>query len=124
MSVLDRVAPYGSLDRDASPSSYDQHPLLEFVNGDERMEDSERDRQNRPARNENSNRGDTAEAELMKRLGVSPERRIKVTPEDDARVLHRIDCVVLPLMLAVYFLQGSLTSGLYTPSEYVIDINV
>ncbi|KAH6972906.1 major facilitator superfamily domain-containing protein [Ilyonectria sp. MPI-CAGE-AT-0026] len=42
----------------------------------------------------------------MRRLGVSPERRIKVTAEDDARVLHRIDSVVLPLMLAVYFLQG------------------
>ncbi|KAH6885181.1 major facilitator superfamily domain-containing protein [Thelonectria olida] len=42
----------------------------------------------------------------MRRLGVSPERRIKVTPEDDVRVLRRIDLVVLPLMLAVYFLQG------------------
>ena len=47
-----------------------------------------------------------AAADLMRRLGVSPERRIKVTPEDDARVLGRIDMVVLPLMLAVYFLQG------------------
>jgi hypothetical protein len=45
----------------------------------------------------------------MRRLGVSPERRIKVTPEDDARVLRRIDMVVLPLMLAVYFLQGEIS---------------
>ncbi|KAG9499505.1 hypothetical protein J7337_007961 [Fusarium musae] len=49
---------------------------------------------------------ESAAADLMRRLGVSPERRIKVTPEDDARVLKRIDMVVLPLMLAVYFLQG------------------
>jgi MFS family permease len=51
--------------------------------------------------------GNDAAAELMRRLGVSPERRVKVTPEDDARVLRRIDLVVLPLMLAVYFLQGN-----------------
>ena len=51
-------------------------------------------------------RPEGAAADLMRRLGVSPERRIKVTPEDDARVLGRIDMVVLPLMLAVYFLQG------------------
>ncbi|KAM0327015.1 hypothetical protein ACHAQA_006138 [Verticillium albo-atrum] len=33
-------------------------------------------------------------------------QRIVVTPEDNARVLRRIDLYVLPLMLAVYFLQS------------------
>ncbi|KAM0275774.1 hypothetical protein ACHAQH_007435 [Verticillium albo-atrum] len=34
------------------------------------------------------------------------EQRFIVTPEDNARVLRRIDLYVLPLMLAVYFLQS------------------
>lgn len=33
-------------------------------------------------------------------------QRIEVTPEDSARVLRRIDIVILPIMLTVYFLQG------------------
>ncbi|KAI0382478.1 MFS general substrate transporter [Hypomontagnella monticulosa] len=33
-------------------------------------------------------------------------QRITVTPEDSARVLRRIDLVILPIMLTVYFLQG------------------
>lgn len=33
-------------------------------------------------------------------------QRITVTPEDSARVLRRIDTVILPIMLTVYFLQG------------------
>ncbi|KAI1397772.1 MFS general substrate transporter [Hypoxylon fuscum] len=33
-------------------------------------------------------------------------QRITVTPADSARVLRRIDTVILPIMLAVYFLQG------------------
>lgn len=49
-----------------------------------------------------------ATAALMRRMGVSPERRVKVTADDNARVLHRIDLFVLPLMLGVYFLQSIL----------------
>ncbi|KAI1758511.1 MFS general substrate transporter [Hypoxylon sp. FL1150] len=37
---------------------------------------------------------------------ASPGQRIAFTPADSARVLRRIDAVMLPLMLAVYFLQG------------------
>ncbi|KAI1137718.1 MFS general substrate transporter [Hypoxylon sp. FL0543] len=33
-------------------------------------------------------------------------QRISVTPADSARVLRRIDTVILPIMLTVYFLQG------------------
>ncbi|KAI1459742.1 MFS general substrate transporter [Annulohypoxylon moriforme] len=33
-------------------------------------------------------------------------QRIEVSPEDSARVLRRIDIVILPIMLTVYFLQG------------------
>lgn len=33
-------------------------------------------------------------------------QRIRVTAADSARVLRRIDVVILPLMLTVYFLQG------------------
>ncbi|KAI0179736.1 MFS general substrate transporter [Hypoxylon sp. FL1284] len=33
-------------------------------------------------------------------------QRIVVTPAESARVLRRIDAVILPIMLAVYFLQG------------------
>ena len=39
-------------------------------------------------------------------LAKLPEGRVTVTAADDARVLRRIDVVILPLMLAVYFLQG------------------
>ncbi|TQN66872.1 putative transporter [Colletotrichum shisoi] len=47
-----------------------------------------------------------AAAELLGKSGASPEDRVAVTPADDARVLRRIDLVILPLMLFVYFLQG------------------
>ncbi|KAI1326257.1 MFS general substrate transporter [Xylariaceae sp. FL0255] len=46
--------------------------------------------------------GDAAAAFLDK----NPEGRITVTPEDNKRVLRRIDLVILPIMLTVYFLQG------------------
>ncbi|RSL98129.1 hypothetical protein CEP52_010519 [Fusarium oligoseptatum] len=75
---------------------YDKYPLLE----PEEHEESTVQASDRRQRDGN------ATAEMMRGLGISPERRIKVTPEDDARVLRRIDLVVLPLMLAVYFLQG------------------
>lgn len=44
-----------------------------------------------------------AAAEFLRKI---PEGRIVVTPEDDKRVLRRIDLVILPIMLAVYFLQA------------------
>lgn len=52
-----------------------------------------------PAR---QHRGDKA-AEI---LSKNPEGRIIVTPEQDRRVLRRIDMVILPIMLGVYFLQA------------------
>jgi hypothetical protein len=86
----------GSTSPDPGASSHDQHALLDLVDGEE---------SDARGRSHPDGKGSAA-ADLMRRLGVSPERRIKVTPEDDARVLRRIDMVVLPLMLAVYFLQG------------------
>ncbi|KAH7143625.1 major facilitator superfamily domain-containing protein [Dactylonectria macrodidyma] len=47
-----------------------------------------------------------AAAMLLIKLGRDPGERIAVTPADDARVLRRIDIALLPLMLAVYFLQA------------------
>ncbi|WXC58402.1 hypothetical protein SNK03_004300 [Fusarium graminearum] len=85
----------GSTSPDPGASSRDNHALLDMVDGEEGIS---------RGRSHGEVKGPTAD--LMRRLGVSPERRIKVTPEDDARVLKRIDMVVLPLMLAVYFLQG------------------
>lgn len=87
----------GSTSPDPGASSHDQHPLMDLVDGEEARGRSHPDG------------ASGAAADLMRRLGVSPERRIKVTPEDDARVLRRIDMVVLPLMLAVYFLQGKIS---------------
>ncbi|KAM0295941.1 hypothetical protein ACHAPM_010657 [Fusarium culmorum] len=87
----------GSTSPDPGASSRDNHALLDMVDGEEGIS---------RGRSHGEVKGPTAD--LMRRLGVSPERRIKVTPEDDARVLKRIDMVVLPLMLAVYFLQDVL----------------
>lgn len=39
-------------------------------------------------------------------LNKNPEGRFVVSPADDRRVLRRIDIVILPMMLTVYFLQG------------------
>ena len=39
-------------------------------------------------------------------LEKNPEGRVTVTPEEDKRVLRKIDMVILPIMLMVYFLQG------------------
>jgi MFS family permease len=48
-----------------------------------------------------------AAAELLLSSQAGPNGApIIVTPEDDRRVLRRIDLVILPLMLVVYFLQG------------------
>jgi MFS family permease len=43
---------------------------------------------------------------MLIKLGRSPDERIAVSPADDARILRRIDLALLPLMLAVYFLQA------------------
>ncbi|CAM1508955.1 Fc.00g026940.m01.CDS01 [Cosmosporella sp. VM-42] len=48
---------------------------------------------------------DAAAAMLIK-LGRSPDEHISISPADDARILRRIDLALLPLMLAVYFLQA------------------
>ncbi|KAK8100876.1 MFS general substrate transporter, partial [Apiospora kogelbergensis] len=44
-----------------------------------------------------------AAAEFLSKV---PEGRIEVTPADNKRVLWRIDKVILPIMLTVYFLQA------------------
>ncbi|KAK8038098.1 hypothetical protein PG994_014865 [Apiospora phragmitis] len=44
-----------------------------------------------------------AAAEFLNKV---PEGRIEVTPADNRRVLRRIDQVILPIMLTVYFLQA------------------
>lgn len=47
-----------------------------------------------------------AAAMLLIKLGRNPDEHISVSPADDARILRRIDLALLPLMLAVYFLQA------------------
>ncbi|KAF7552521.1 hypothetical protein G7Z17_g4268 [Cylindrodendrum hubeiense] len=47
-----------------------------------------------------------AAAMLLIKLGRDPDEHIAVSPADDARILRRIDLALLPLMLAVYFLQA------------------
>ncbi|OAQ66380.1 allantoate permease [Pochonia chlamydosporia 170] len=47
-----------------------------------------------------------AAAMMLIRLGRSPDEPISISPEDDARILRRIDIALLPLMLSVYFLQA------------------
>ncbi|KAM5345898.1 hypothetical protein ACJ41O_011759 [Fusarium nematophilum] len=47
-----------------------------------------------------------AAAMMLIKLGRSPDEHITVSPADDARILRRIDLALLPLMLAVYFLQA------------------
>jgi hypothetical protein len=96
MPLPDRVGRSGSTTRGV----HDQYPLLEPGERDETTVQASDHRQ----------RDGNATAKVMRELGISPERRIKVTPEDDARVLRRIDLVVLPLMLAVYFLQGDMAA--------------
>lgn len=46
----------------------------------------------------------SAAAELLRRKS-GDYGRVVVTPDDDRRVLRRIDAVLLPIMLTVYFLQ-------------------
>ncbi|KAF9871330.1 allantoate permease [Colletotrichum karsti] len=71
------------------------------------------DDQNKPpvdqvenARPADANHRRDAAADLLGKSGTSPEHRVVVTAEDDKNVLRRIDLVILPLMLFVYFLQG------------------
>ncbi|KAK1511391.1 major facilitator superfamily transporter, partial [Colletotrichum abscissum] len=59
-----------------------------------------------PAHQETATHRRDAAAELLGKSGASPEDRVVVTPADNARVLRKIDLVILPLMLFVYFLQG------------------
>lgn len=47
-----------------------------------------------------------AAAMMLLKLGHSPLKRLHISPEDNARVLRRIDIALLPLMLAVYFLHA------------------
>lgn len=47
-----------------------------------------------------------AAAMMLLKLGRSPSQRLHVSPDDNARVLRRIDLALLPLMLAVYFLHA------------------
>lgn len=97
MPLPDHAGRSGSTTRE----TLDQYPLLE--------PEEQRDETAVQASNHRQRDGNAA-AKVMRELGISPERRIKVTPEDDARVLRRIDLVVLPLMLAVYFLQGDMAA--------------
>ncbi|KXH50108.1 major facilitator superfamily transporter [Colletotrichum salicis] len=59
-----------------------------------------------PAHQETTTHRRDAAAELLGKSGASREDRVVVTPADNARVLRKIDLVILPLMLFVYFLQG------------------
>ncbi|KAH7361857.1 major facilitator superfamily domain-containing protein [Plectosphaerella cucumerina] len=90
MASFRRVAPR-TPPRDGS-RTMDQRPLLNEDDDD--------------AHDHKVHENGDAAAQLLRRIGATPGTRIKITAEDDARVLRRIDMVVMPLMLAVYFLQG------------------
>jgi len=49
---------------------------------------------------------DAAAELLLKTQQAAEGTRVVVTPADDRRVLRRIDLVILPIMLTVYFLQA------------------
>jgi hypothetical protein len=56
-------------------------------------------------RRDSEHRRDAA-AVLLGKQGAASGQPIVISPAEDARVLKRIDIVILPLMLSVYFLQG------------------
>lgn len=60
-----------------------------------------------PGKEKNGHRLDAA-AELLRKVGAGDgtEGQFVVTPEDNARILRKIDMVILPIILVVYFLQG------------------
>lgn len=47
-----------------------------------------------------------AAAMMLIKLGRSPDEHISISTADDKRILRRIDVALLPIMLAVYFLQA------------------
>lgn len=83
----------GGLSSSSSPT-LDQRPLLDDHDG---FDDHK------------SSGGGDAAAQLLRKMGQPAGTRIKVTTEDNDRVLRRIDLGLLPLMLGVYFLQGTTT---------------
>ncbi|KAH7323052.1 major facilitator superfamily domain-containing protein [Stachybotrys elegans] len=109
MTPVARARRPGSTSPDAATSASEHHQPLLGADTDDvsaSLLDPLADGANAYERGRDTPRRNDAAADLMRRIGVSPERRVKVTPEEDARVLHLIDLFVLPLMLAVYFLQG------------------
>lgn len=59
---------------------------------------------NNSSSNDNDGGGQDIAASFLAKNAAG--QRITVTPADSARVLRRIDMVILPIMLTVYFLQG------------------
>ncbi|EPE05156.1 allantoate permease [Ophiostoma piceae UAMH 11346] len=59
-----------------------------------------------PDKEKNGHRLDAA-AELLRKVGAGDgtDGAFVVTPEDNARILRKIDLVILPIILVVYFLQ-------------------
>lgn len=55
-----------------------------------------------------------AAAELLRKTQEATDgARIVVSPADDKRILRKIDLVILPLILIVYFLQVSYTPVIF-----------
>lgn len=94
----------------SSPSS--RYRLLSQIDSDADADPGRESHDNSDAASTHqSDRSETvgprdAAATMLLKLGRSPSQRVPITPEDDARVLRRIDIALLPLMLAVYFLQA------------------
>lgn len=92
-----------SLSQQASDSTYQplhQDDRDDFTGGMDSTETSSK------SHGKNLDLHRDAAAQLLIKLGRSPDEHITISPADDARILRRIDLALLPLMLAVYFLQA------------------
>lgn len=59
-----------------------------------------------PAQRVESESHRDAAAMMLIKMGRSPDEHISLSPAENDRILRRIDLALLPLMLAVYFLQA------------------
>jgi hypothetical protein len=81
-------------------------PVNQDENNPEDPTDDTRSSRDRTDGEESPETHRDAAAMMLIKMGRSPDEHVSVSPADDARILRRIDIALLPLMLAVYFLQA------------------
>ena len=102
-SSLASLLPYTS--KPPAQSSTSQYRPL-YQNEEDAGNDDARSSRDRPTADASPQAHRDAAAMMLIKLGRSPNEHVTVSPADDARILRRIDLALLPLMLAVYFLQA------------------